>query len=97
MINNIFFFEDSYTEFKNWLNSRNPDEIVGKANSFNSCPLSVCTGLAIGEEVFHEKENYIEKYKLPIWAIKFVQLVDDTEKNQLTANDCLSILRKISV
>lgn len=93
---NIFFFEDSYGEFKKWLESREVNEVVGKSNSHDCCPLATCTNLSIGEEVFHEKKGY-KKYKLPNWAIKFVQLVDDTEKNKLTAGDCLSILRKISV
>lgn len=96
-IHNIFFFENSYGEFKTWLESRNPDEIIGKANSPTQCPLSTCTGLSIGNDVYHEKESYSVKCSLPLWASKFVQLIDDTEKKEITVRDALSILNKISV
>lgn len=75
------------TEFKAWLETKKPDDIVGKTRSACSCPLAKYLREQTGKVWFVGGSHYnyagdyyrvdAESHTLPIWAESFMDKVDE--------------------
>ena len=92
--------------FRKWLGGFQPRGIVGTKRDGLLCPLATCFNVNVGATTFCEMQHdergrVVGTTKLPKWASRFVENVDNwaltEKKHTVTADECLKILDKISI
>jgi hypothetical protein len=101
--------EDKYLltiqEFKSWLESKDEDEVVGKARHICHCPLSLFlqkkiknsdSYVGIFSTYLKESEVRTIEYDNPQWVISFINLLDGKFKiRDVTAKQALNVLMEV--
>jgi|GEM_PF-3298763 len=95
----------TYDQFRAWLESFRPGQIVGRPSSSCGCPLSTYTGYRATYSAGPQKFAYLTPMnfhgiivtKLPRWAYRFMCAVDDCEwkgLKKITASRALKLLEE---
>jgi hypothetical protein len=92
-------------EFKAWLDTQNPNAVVGKIDKMDACPLAnflvVIKGFDrayVGDngncQVQHDGEA-LQNLQMPSWATAFVLAVDAGDSEAITALEAINIVNDI--
>jgi hypothetical protein len=102
-MNTVPNYPVTFFDFKEWLDSKSANDVVGEALTCDQCPLArLLTDKGHQEVEVYPLRSYVDSIKYdknPGWVYDFVKKVDTDKQvgEQITAGECLKILNNLYI